>query len=142
FGMLQPIADGLKALTKEDLVPRDADKAVHFLAPVVLLIPASLAFSVLPYGRNMAPIDLNAGLLFFFAVGAATELAVFMAGWSSRNKYSLLGAMRSIAQMISYELPLILSSVPVVMLAGTLSLAAIVNQQDAFQYGIDAWSVI
>src|SRR3989449_2123843 len=141
YGLFQPIADGLKMLIKEDIVPRSADRVVHFLAPVALLIPVLLAFSVLPYGRNMAPIDLDAGLLFFFAVGAASELAVFMAGWSSRNKYSLLGAMRAIAQMISYEVPLVLSAVPVVMLAGTLSLATIVNQQAAFLYGIAAWNV-
>src|SRR5437868_12447933 len=129
YGLLQPIADGIKMLTKEDIVPRAADHLVHFLAPLALLVAVLLSFSVLPYGRNMAPIDLDAGLLFFFAVGAATELAVFMAGWSSRNKYSLLGAMRAIAQMISYEVPLVLSAIPVVMLAGTLSLTTIVDQQ-------------
>jgi NADH-quinone oxidoreductase subunit H len=95
----------------------------------------------LPVGRNMAAIDLDGGLLFFFAVGAATELAVFMAGWSSRNKYSLLGAMRAIAQMISYEVPLVLSTIPVVMLMGTLSLASIVNQQAQFVHGIASWNL-
>src|SRR5439155_4977624 len=80
YGLFQPIADGVKMLIKEDIVPRAADRVVHFLAPVALLIPVLLAFSVLPYGRNMVPIDLDAGLLFFFALGAATELAVFMAG--------------------------------------------------------------
>ena len=95
WGLLQPIADGLKMVTKEDIVPLRADKLIHFLAPVVLVVPTLLAYAVLPFGRNMVPIDLDAGILFFFAVGAATELAVFMAGWSSRNKYSLLGAMRA-----------------------------------------------
>jgi NADH-quinone oxidoreductase subunit H len=129
-GFGQFIADGLKMLTKENIVPRAADRVVHFLAPIALLVPVLLAFSVLPFGRGMVPLDLKeTGLLFFFAVGAATELSVFMAGWSSRNKYSLLGAMRAIAQMISYELPLILSAVSVVMLAGTLSLPAIVQNQ-------------
>src|SRR6266436_3008341 len=141
FGFGQFIADGIKALTKEDVVPRAADKVVHFLAPLILIVPVFLAFSVVPVGRNMVPMDIDAGVLFFFAVGAATELAVFMAGWSSRNKYSLLGAMRAIAQMISYEVPLVLSAVPVVMLAGTLSLATIVNQQAAFSHGIAAWNV-
>src|SRR6476661_6076169 len=98
WGFLQPLADGLKALTKEDLVPRAADKVVHFLAPLVLVAPVFLALAVLPLGRNMTAVDMDAGVLFFFAVGAATELSVFMAGWSSRNKYSLLGAMRAIAQ--------------------------------------------
>ena len=121
YGLLQPIADGLKALTKEDVVPHTADKVVHFLAPLVLVVPVFLALAVVPVGRNMAALDLDAGVLFFFAVGAATELSVFMAGWSSRNKYSLLGAMRAIAQMISYEVPLILSAVTVIMAAGSLS---------------------
>src|SRR6266850_4989421 len=104
FGVLQPVADGLKAMTKEDIVPRAADKVVHFIAPLVLVIPVFLALAVVPVGRNMVAVDLDGGVLFFFAVGAANELAVFMAGWSSRNKYSLLGAMRAIAQMISYEI--------------------------------------
>src|SRR5260221_4717485 len=105
FGFLQFAADGVKALIKEDIVPRAADKVVHLLAPVVLIIPALLVYSVLPVGRNMVAIDLDAGLLFFFAVGAASELAEFMAGWASRNKYALLGAMRAVAQMVSYEIP-------------------------------------
>src|SRR6266850_6759086 len=101
FGVLQPLADGLKAMTKEDIVPRAADKVVHFVAPLVLVTPVFLALAVVPVGRNMVALDIDSGILFFFAVGAATELSVFMAGWSSRNKYSLLGAMRAIAQMIS-----------------------------------------
>jgi len=140
FGILQPLADGIKMLTKEDIVPRAADSVVHFLAPLVLLVAVLLSFSVLPYGRNMVPIDLDAGLLFFFAVGASTELAVFMAGWSSRNKYSLLGAMRAIAQMISYEVPLVLSAIPVVMLTGTLSVATIVSAQAQFSHGFANWN--
>jgi len=142
YGMLQFAADGLKMLTKEDIVPRSADGLVHFLAPLVLLAPVLLAFAVLPYGRNMAPLDLDAGILFFFAVGAATELSVFMAGWSSRNKYSLLGAMRAIAQMISYELPLVISAIAVVMLAGSLSLVEIVRAQAGWLWGfLPAWHV-
>src|SRR3989441_3803862 len=142
YGLFQPIADGVKMLIKEDIVPRAADRVVHFLAPVALLIPVLLAFSVLPYGRNMVPIDLETGLLFFFAVGAATELSVFMAGWSSRNKYSLLGAMRAIAQMISYEVPLILSTLTVVMLAGSLSLVSIVARQEQVLWGfLHKWHV-
>src|SRR6188474_2072560 len=115
FGFLQPAADGIKALIKEDVVPRAADKVVHFIAPLVLVTPVFLALSVIPMGRNLVAMDIGAGVLFFFAVGAATELSVFMAGWSSRNKYSLLGAMRAIAQMISYEVPLIISTISVVM---------------------------
>jgi NADH-quinone oxidoreductase subunit H len=139
FGLLQPAADGLKTLTKEDIVPRSADKVVHFLAPLVLVVPAFLALAVLPVGRNMAGVDLDAGVLFFFAVGAATELSVFMAGWSSRNKYSLLGAMRAIAQMISYEVPLILSAVPVIMIAGSLSPVQLVEAQAGYWGGLPQW---
>jgi NADH-quinone oxidoreductase subunit H len=142
FGILQPAADGLKALTKEDIVPRTADQVVHFLAPLVLVVPAFLALAVLPMGRNMAAVDLDAGVLFFFAVGAATELSVFMAGWSSRNKYSLLGAMRGIAQMISYEVPLILSSVGVVMIAGSLSLDQIIQAQSGYSGWLPHWYVL
>ena len=136
WGFGQFIADGIKSLIKEDVVPRAADKVVHFLAPIALLIPVLLTYSVLPFGKNMVPLDLpQTGLLFFFAVGASTELSVFMAGWSSRNKYSLLGAMRAIAQMVSYEIPLILSSLTVVMMAGTLSLTSIVEHQAGTHFG-------
>jgi NADH-quinone oxidoreductase subunit H len=130
-GFLQFAADGVKAIIKEDVVPRAADRVVHFLAPLMLVVPVLLTYSVLPLGRNLVPIDLDGGVLFFFSVGAMTELAVFMAGWSSRNKYSLLGATRAIAQMISYEIPLILSALTVVMVAGTLSLPGIVDAQAA-----------
>lgn len=139
FGLLQPAADGLKTLTKEDIVPRSADQVVHFLAPLVLVVPAFLALAVLPMGRNMVMVDLEASVLFFFAVGAATELSVFMAGWSSRNKYSLLGAMRAIAQMISYEVPLILSSVSVIMTAGSLSTTQIVESQAGYSGWVPHW---
>src|SRR5437667_8634323 len=135
WGWFQPIADGIKMLTKEDIVPRTADRVVHFLAPIVLVVPVLLTYSVLPFGRNMVVIDFDAGLLFFFAVGAATELSVFMAGWASRNKYSVLGAMRAIAQMLSYELPLVISALTVVMIAGSLSLVSIVEQQNAVIFG-------
>ena len=141
LGFLQPAADGIKALIKEDVVPRAADKIVHLLAPVVLVITSLLVFAVLPVGRNMAAIDLDVGLLFFFAVGAASELAVFMAGWSSRNKYALLGAMRAVAQMVSYEIPLILSTVTVVMIAGTLSPAKIVEAQGTHGWLLPDWYV-
>src|SRR6266567_5719711 len=131
-GFFQPIADGIKSLTKEDIVPITADHAVHFLAPVLLAAASFLSYAVLPIGRNMVIVNLNAGVLYFFAVGSVVELAVFMAGWSSRSKYSLLGAMRAIAQMISYEVPLVLASVVVIMQAGSLSTVAIVEKQAAY----------
>src|ERR1035437_7813735 len=89
FGILQPVADGIKSLTKEDIVPARADRAVHFLAPLVLVVAVFMGFAVLPMGRNLVLVDMDAGLFFYFAMGASTELAIFMAGWGSRNKYSL-----------------------------------------------------
>ncbi len=141
-GLFQPIADGLKTLTKENIVPRAADKVVHLLAPLFLVTATFLGFAVLPLGRNMVAVNIDAGVLFFFAAGSSTELAVFMAGWSSRNKYSLLGAMRAIAQMISYEVPLILSSVSVIMMTGTLSTVAIVDQQSGYSGIVPHWFVL
>lgn len=132
FGFSQPIADGIKSLTKEDIVPVNADRVVHFLAPIILVLAAFLAYAVLPIGRNMVVTELNAGILYFFAVGSMVELAVFMAGWSSRSKYSLLGAMRAVAQMISYEIPLVLSAIVIIMMTGTLSTTAIVEAQASY----------
>lgn len=141
FGLLQPLADGLKSLTKEDIVPDSADGIVHMLAPIALVAAAFLGYAVLPLGRNMTAINLDAGLLYFFAAGSAVELTIFMAGWSSRNKYSLLGAMRAIAQMISYEIPLILSTITVVMSVGALSTVAIVESQFGYSGFLPHWFV-
>src|SRR5881296_1523835 len=136
FGLLQPVADGIKMLIKEDVVPVRADKVVHFLAPIMVALPAILALGVIPYGRNMTPFTIDGGILFFFAVGSASELAVFMAGWGSNNKFSMLGAMRAIAQMISYELPLIITVLPVVMVVGSLTPGRIVAAQAGYTYGV------
>jgi NADH-quinone oxidoreductase subunit H len=142
FGVLQPIADAIKALTKEDVVPLNADRPVHFLAPVFLVVVAFMGFAVLPVGRNMVLADMDASLLFYFAMGASTELSIFMAGWSSRNKYSLLGAMRAVAQMISYEVPLLLSSAVIVMMTGSLSLMKIVEAQNHYTWGVAHWYIL
>ena len=141
FGIMQPIADGIKSLTKEDIVPSIANAPVHFLAPVVLVVAVFMGFAVLPMGRNMVLVDMDAGLLFYFAMGASTEVSVFMAGWSSRNKYSLLGAMRAVAHMISYEVVLLLSSVSVVMIAGSLSLTKIVEAQSGYTGIFPHWYI-
>jgi NADH-quinone oxidoreductase subunit H len=134
-GLFQPVADGIKMLIKEDIVPVRADKIVHFLAPILIAATAILALGVIPYGRNMTPFSIDGGILFFFAVGSTTELAVFMAGWGSNNKFSMLGAMRAIAQMVSYELPLIVVTLPVVMVVGSLSPDAIVAAQQGYAFG-------
>jgi len=136
FGLLQPVADGIKMLIKEDIVPARADKLVHFLAPILIAAAAILALGVIPYGRNMTPFTIDGGILFFFAVGSTTELAVFMAGWGSNNKFSMLGAMRAIAQMISYELPLIITVLPVVMVVGSLTPDRIVAAQAEYTLGV------
>src|SRR6202521_1642579 len=135
-GLFQPVADGIKMLIKEDIVPARADKIVHFLAPIMIAATAILTLGVIPYGRNMTPFSIDGGILFFFAVGSAAELAVFMAGWGSNNKFSMLGAMRAIAQMISYELPLLIVVLPVVMIVGSLSADAIVAAQEGYKWGI------
>src|SRR3989454_9778102 len=143
FGLFQPIADGIKMLIKEDIVPARADKVVHFLAPVLIAAAAILALGVVPYGRNMTPFTIDGGILFFFAVGSTNELAVFMAGWGSNNKFSMLGAMRAIAQMISYELPLIITVLPVVMIVGSLTPDRIVAAQDGYTFGVvPHWFVV
>src|SRR3954451_12282115 len=142
FGLFQPIADGIKLLIKEDIVPDRADKTIHFLAPIMMAVPTILSLGVIPYGRNMTPFAIDGGILFFFAVGSATELAVFMAGWGSNNKFSMLGAMRAIAQMVSYELPLIITVLPVVMIVGSLSADGIVAAQSGYAHGfIPRWFV-
>ena len=142
FGLFQPVADGIKMLIKEDIVPVRADKIVHFLAPVLIAATAILALGIIPYGRGMTPFTIDGGILFFFAVGSTTELAVFMAGWGSNNKFSMLGAMRAIAQMISYELPLIITVLPVVMIVGSLTPDTIVAAQDGYVFGfVPRWFV-
>ena len=143
FGLFQPIADGVKMLIKEDIVPARADKIVHFLAPILIAAVAILTLGVIPYGRNMTPFTIDGGVLFFFAVGSTTELAVFMAGWGSNNKFSMLGAMRAIAQMISYELPLIITVLPVVMVVGSLMPDRIVAAQADYTFGlVPRWFVL
>ncbi len=129
WGLLQPIADGIKMFTKEDIVPAQADKIIHFLAPVIIVIPALMVFLVVPFGERMTAVNLNIGLLYFIAVSSITTIPIFMGSWASRNKYSLLGGMRTAAQMISYEVPMTLSVVPVIMMSQSLSTNTIVMTQ-------------
>lgn len=139
WGLLQPFADGVKMLTKEDIVPAGADPVLHFMAPVLIVVPALLVFAVLPFGRGMTGVDLNIGLLYFLAVSSTTTIAIFMASWGSRNKFSLLGGMRSVAQMISYEIPMVLSVVPVILIAGSLSTNTIVEAQSSLWFAATPW---
>ncbi|WP_422930275.1 NADH-quinone oxidoreductase subunit NuoH [Singulisphaera sp. PoT] len=141
LGLLQPIADAIKLLTKESIVPTSADRWVHLLAPVLILISAFLVLAVVPFGlgaeiegqpghfAGLVPIDPPSGLLYLIAVSSLTSLGIFLAGWSSRNKYALLGAMRAVAQLVSYEVPQVLATVPVILWTGSLSMVAIMNRQ-------------
>lgn len=128
-GWLQLIADALKLLAKEDVIPAAVDRWLFVLAPIVIFAPAFMVYVVIPFGPTWVARDLNIGLVYIAAITSFTVVALFMSGWGSNNKYSLLGAMRSAAQLISYEVPLVLSVIGVVMLAGSLSLNEIVKAQ-------------
>src|SRR5438094_506551 len=142
FGLLQPIADGLKFLFKEDVVPANANRFLYIAAPVVSLIPALLSFSVIPFGPWLQVTDLSVGLLFIFAITSFGVYGIVLGGWASNSKYPLMGAMRSSAQMISYELSLTLSVVGVLMIANTLSLAKLVDSQHGLWLGfIPRWNI-
>ncbi|MDP6620107.1 MAG: NADH-quinone oxidoreductase subunit NuoH, partial [Nitrospinota bacterium] len=137
-GLLQPIADGIKLMFKEDVIPREANRWVFVAAPIMTLIPAIASFAIIPFGDSVSVLgvsvdlviaDVNVGILYFFALSSLGVLGFVMAGWSSNSKYSLLGGLRGSAQMISYELTLGLSVVGVIMLTGSLSLVDIVDAQ-------------
>ncbi len=138
FGLWQPIADGIKMLTKEDFLPAGADKWLFYLAPAMAAIPAIMIVAVIPFGAPvtlfghrvaMQVVDLNVGLLLFIAFSSIAVYGVALGGWASNSKYSLLGAIRGLAQLISYEIPMGLSLIPVVMLARSFQLSDIVNAQ-------------
>jgi NADH-quinone oxidoreductase subunit H len=148
LGLLQPIADVFKLVIKEDFVPGAADKFIHAVAPVLMLVSAMLALAVIPFGfgsvtmrtdpisgverlslTGFSAVDLPSGVLYLIAVSSMASLGLFLAGWSSRNKYALLGSMRSVAQMVSYEIPQVLATVPIVLWAGSLSLATVLDRQ-------------
>ena len=131
FGLLQPVADALKLMQKEALQPLKADGLVFSLAPIAIFVPAILAFAVLPWGEKMVLADLNVGVLYLLALGSVNTIVVFMAGYASNNKYALLGSMRVIAMLISYELPGVLALLGVTLFAGTMSLSGIVAFQEA-----------
>src|SRR3954469_23023210 len=132
WGLLQPIADGLKLLTKEDFIPEDADRWIFFAAPYISVAAAFIVMAVVPFGPDWAVItDVNIGVLFVLAVSSVGVLALILAGWSSNSKYALMGALRSSAQMVSYEVSMGLSIVGALMFARTLSLSGVVSAQQA-----------
>ncbi len=130
FGLLQPLADGIKVLLKEDIVPAQADKIVHWLAPIVAVVPALMIFAVVPFQNRALLADLNIGLLYVIAISSVSTIGIFMAGWASNNKYTIIGAMRDVAAVVSYEIPLVLSLVGVILIAGSMSLNQIVLAQN------------
>ncbi len=128
-GWLQPIADALKLMLKEDVVPTAADRGVYNLAPIVFLVPCILIYATIPFAPGLGVADLNIGVLFFLAVSSLEIVGLFMGGWGSNNKYALLSAMRAVNQIISYDLPFIFAALVPVLLAGSLQLSAIVAAQ-------------
>ena len=133
-GLLQPIADALKLMMKEDVVPTLADRRVFNLAPIVFLVPCMLIFATIPFAPGLGVADLNIGILFFLAVSSMEIVGLFMAGWSSNNKYALLSAMRAVNQIISYDLPFIFAALVPVMLAGSLKLSEIAAAQSGLWF--------
>jgi len=129
FGLLQPVADAIKIVLKEDIVPAKGDKWVYWLAPVVAFVPALMIFAVVPFHDGALLADLNIGILYVVAISSVSTVGIFMAGWGSNNKYSLIGAMRTVAQVVSYEIPLVLSITGVVLITGSLSMNKIVEMQ-------------
>jgi NADH-quinone oxidoreductase subunit H len=135
-GLLQAVADAIKLLTKEGLIPREADRVGFLLAPLVVVVPSLMIWSVIPWGPGLGVTDLNIGVLYFLALGALPTIGILMAGWSSGNKYAVLGGMRAAAQLISYEIPEVLVLMVPVLLAGTMSLNGIVQEQS------DLWFIL
>ena len=130
FGIIQPVADTIKILIKEDIIPQNADGLLHLLAPAIAFIPTLMIFAVIPLQNGAALVDLNIGILYIVAISSVSVVGILMAGWASNNKYALISAMRVIAQVVSYEIPLALSIIGVVLLTGNLSMNSIVESQN------------
>ena len=135
-GLLQPIADGIKSFFKEDIIPEQADKPLFMVAPVICLVTMLASLAVLPFAKGWVLADINVGLLFLFAMSSLASYGIILAGWASNSKYTFLGAMRSMAQVISYEISLGLSLVGVMMLSGSLNLTKIVEAQGTSLFSI------
>ncbi|HHW60466.1 MAG TPA: NADH-quinone oxidoreductase subunit NuoH [Syntrophomonadaceae bacterium] len=129
YGAFQTIADAIKLLTKEDIIPSRTDKWIFMTAPLFFIVVSVMLYAVIPMGDGMQVVDFNVGLLYFISIGSLSTICLLMAGWGSNNKWSMLGAMRAVAQMISYEIPLAISLLGVVMIAGSLRLSDIVVAQ-------------
>ena len=135
WGLLQPVADALKLILKEDIIPSSADKKLFILAPFIVFIGAFIAFSALPFSQTIIIADMNIGVFYILAVSSLGVIGLILAGWSSNNKWSLYGAMRSAAQIVSYEIPAALSIVTVIMLTSTMSMQGIIHYQSGLVWG-------
>lgn len=141
-GVIQTLADVLKLLTKEDPTPAAVDRALFFIAPAAVFIPSLMAYAAIPFSRTWAVVGLDTGLLYTFAVLSFVPIGILMAGWASSNKWSLFGGMRAAAQQIAYEVPLLLSVLPVVMLVGSANLGDVVASQGGWWFpGLPRWFV-
>jgi len=129
LGLLQTVADILKLLMKEDTIPRKADRPFFILAPIIVYVPSFAVIATIPFAENLYNANLNVGILYYAALSSISTIGIVLGGWASNNKYALLGGMRSAAQMISYEIPLVISVVGIVMMSGSLNLHTIVSQQ-------------
>jgi NADH-quinone oxidoreductase subunit H len=129
YGLLQALADAIKMLTKEDVTPHNADRALHMLAPLIVAIPALLVFAVLPWGPGLIGADLNVGVLYIVAIGTIHVLSVVIAGWGSNNKFALLSAFRVVNQLLAYEIPMVLCILAVILFSKTMSTQGIVEAQ-------------
>jgi NADH-quinone oxidoreductase subunit H len=139
YGLLQPIADGLKLFLKEDVIPAGADRLIFAVAPIITLVPALIGFAVIPFGDGLAITDLNIGILYILAFSSVGVYGILLGGWASNSKYSLLGGLRSAAQVISYELALGMAIVGAILMTGSLSLSRIVEAQAG---GFYHWTVL
>jgi NADH-quinone oxidoreductase subunit H len=136
FGILQSLVDAVKLIGKESIIPAAVDKTVYKIAPIFIFTVTFMMYAVLPYGKDMSAVNLNLGILYFIAVSSTSTIAILMAGWGSNNKYSLLGGMRTIAMVVSYEIPLAFSMLGIVMITGTLNLNEIVASQSS------VWNIV
>lgn len=139
LGLLAPVADGLKLVFKEDIIPAQADPFLFTLGPIIVVIPVFLSYLIVPFGQNLLITDVGMGVFLWIALSSVQPIGLLMAGYSSNNKYALLGGLRAAAQSISYEIPLALSVLAIVMMSNSLSTVDIVNQQSG--YGILGWNV-
>ncbi|MBC8317915.1 MAG: NADH-quinone oxidoreductase subunit NuoH [Desulfobulbaceae bacterium] len=129
FGLLQPLADGLKLMSKQLVIPDSADKWLYMSAPVLAMVPAVLMFVAIPWGEEIVPREFNFGLLMIFAFASVAGLSVLMAGWGSGNKYSLIAGTRAVSQSVAYEIPMLITAITIVMITGSMDLNEIVRQQ-------------